>query len=217
MTKLRVLIADDHTLVRTGIKSMLETIEGVTVVAESGEGRETLELIAKHRPDVALVDITMPGLNGIEVARRAAKESPRTRIVILSMHAGEMYVARALKAGVAGYLLKDAAPDELPMALRAVAADEVYLSPAISKKVVEALRRRTEGEPEPLESVTPRQREILQLIAEGRSVKEIAAILELSVKTVEGHRAQLMERLDIHDVAGLVRFAIRAGLVSPDA
>lgn len=217
MTKLRILIADDHTLVRTGIKSMLETIEGVTVVAESGEGRETLEMIAKHRPDVALVDITMPGLNGIEVARRAAKESPRTRIVILSMHAGEMYVARALKAGVAGYLLKDAAPDELQMALRAVARGEVYLSPAISKQVVEALRRHTEGEPEPLEGVTPRQREILQLIAEGCSVKEIAAILELSVKTVEGHRAQLMERLDIHDVAGLVRFAIRAGLVSPEA
>jgi len=216
MTKLRVLLADDHTLVRTGIKSMLETLEGVTVVAESGEGRETLELIAKHRPDVALVDITMPGLNGIEVATRAAKESPRTRVVILSMHAGEMYVARALKAGVAGYLLKDAAPDELPMALRAVASGEVYLSPAISKQVVEVLRRRTEGEPEPLEGVTPRQREILQLIAEGRSMKEIAAILEVSVKTVEGHRAQLMDRLDIHDVAGLVRFAIRAGLVSPD-
>ena len=217
MTKLRVLLADDHTLVRTGIKSMLETLEGVTVVAESGEGRKTLELIAKHRPDVALIDITMPGLNGIEVAERAAKQSPRTRIVILSMHADEMYVARALKAGVAGYLLKDAAPDELPMALRAVVSGEVYLSPAISKQVVEVLRRRTEGESEPLEGVTPRQREILQLIAEGRSVKEIAVILEVSVKTVEGHRAQLMDRLDIHDVAGLVRFAIRAGIVSPEA
>ena len=129
--------------------------DGVEVVAESGDGRETLELIAKHRPDVALVDITMPGLNGIEVAERAAKQSPRTRIVILSMHADEMYVARALKAGVAGYLLKDAAPDELPMALRAVVSGEVYLSPAISKQVVEVLRRRTEGEPEPLEGVTP--------------------------------------------------------------
>ena len=214
MTDLRVLLADDHTLVRTGIKTMLDGIEGITVVAEAGEGRQALELIEKHRPDIALLDISMPGLNGIEVAMRTAGVSPRTRVVILSMHTGEMYVARALKAGVAGYLLKDAAPDELSMALRAVMSGEVYLSPGISKQVVDILRRRTEGDPEPLEGVTPRQREILQLIAEGHSMKEIAAMLDLSIKTVEGHRAQLMDRLDIHDVAGLVRFAISAGLVS---
>ena len=214
MTDLRVLLADDHTLVRTGIKAMLKGIEGVTVVAEAGEGREALELIVRHRPDIALLDISMPGLNGIEVAERAARESTKTRVVILSMHTGVMYVARALKAGVAGYLLKDAAPDELSMALRSVMSGEVYLSPGISKHVVDILLRRTEGDPEPLEGVTPRQREVLQLIAEGHSLKEIAGILGLSVKTVEGHRAQLMDRLDIHDVAGLVRFAIRAGLIS---
>jgi DNA-binding NarL/FixJ family response regulator len=189
----------------------------VRVVAEASDGREALDLIETHRPDVALVDITMPGLNGLEVAARAAKASPRTRILILSMHAGEAYVAQALAAGVGGYLLKDAADDELAMALKVVARGDVYLSPRISKQVVERYARAAATEPDPLAGLTARQREILQLVAEGKSSKQIAALLELSIKTVESHRGQIMERLGVHDVTGLVRFAIRVGLVSPDS
>lgn len=216
MSRMRVLLADDHTLVRAGIRALLESIEGVEVVAESGDGRETLELIIKHRPDVGLLDIAMPGLSGLEVAKRAARESPKTRIIILSMHADLTYVREALRAGVAGYLLKGAAVSELPLALRAVTRGESYLTPKISQQVVEGFLRDTEAEPGPLSGLTTRQREILQLIAEGRSMKEIAGILDISVKTVETHRLRLMERLGIHDVSGLVRFAIRAGLISPD-
>jgi DNA-binding NarL/FixJ family response regulator len=212
-----VLLADDHTLFRKGMSALLQAIPGVRVVAETSDGREALELIEKHRPDVALVDITMPGLNGLEVAARAAKASPHTRILIVSMHAGEAYVAQALAAGVGGYLLKDAADDELAMALKVVARGDVYLSPRISKQVVERYSRAVATEPDPLAGLTARQREILQLVAEGKSSKEIAAMLELSVKTVESHRGQIMERLGVHDVTGLVRFAIRVGLVSPES
>jgi DNA-binding NarL/FixJ family response regulator len=211
---MRVLLADDHTLVRAGIRSLLEAMDGVEVVAESGDGREALELIGKHRPDVALLDIGMPGLSGLEVAKRAADESPRTKIVILSMHADATYVTQALRAGVAGYLLKGAAVSELPLAFQAVARGETYLTPKVSRSVVEGFLRDTE--PVPVEGLTARQREILQLIAEGHSTKEIARILEVSVKTVETHRTRLMDRLDIHDVPGLVRFAIRAGLVTSE-
>jgi len=216
MSPVRVLLADDHTLVRAGIRSLLESIDGVQVVAECGDGRETLELIGKHRPDVALIDIGMPGLSGLEVAKRAERESPRTRIVILSMHADKIHVSQALRAGVAGYLLKGASVAELPLALQAVMRGETYLTPKISKHVVESFLQEDQTAAGPLEGLTARQREILQLVAEGRSTKEIAGVLDVSVKTVETHRARIMERLDIHDVAGLVRFAIRAGLVSPD-
>ncbi len=215
MSKIRVLLADDHTLVRGGIRSLLESVDNVEVVAESGDGREALELVAKHRPDVALLDIGMPGLNGLEVAKRAPKESPKTRIIILSMHGDVTYVKQALRAGVAGYLLKGAAVAELPLALKAVMRGETYLSPKISKHVVEMLRDPSE-ETDSLSGLTTRQREILQLIAEGRSTKEIAGVLEVSIKTVETHRARLMERLDIHDVPGLVRFAIRSGIVTTE-
>jgi DNA-binding NarL/FixJ family response regulator len=210
----RVVLADDHNLVRAGLRALLEDIPGVQVVGEAADGREALSLILQLRPDVALLDIAMPELNGLEAAARVAREAPGTRVVMLSMHANESYVAQALKAGVAGYVLKDAFADELPIVLRTVARGETYLSPGISKQVVDALRTRlATGETDVL---TPRQREILQLIAEGKSTKEIAHLLELSVKTVETHRAQIMERLDIHDVPGLVRYAIRAGLVSPE-
>jgi len=214
MSAIRVLLADDHTLVRAGIRALLELIERVEVVAESEDGRDALELIGKHRPDVALLDIGMPGLSGLEVAKRAQKDSPRTRVVILSMHADASYVTQALRAGVAGYLVKGAAVAELPLAIKAVMRGETYLTPKISRSVVEKFL--DDGEPmaDPLSGLTSRQREILQLIAEGRTTKEIAGVLEVSVKTVETHRARLMERLDIHDVPGLVRFAIRAGLVS---
>ena len=214
---MRVLLADDHTLFRDGLRSLLERLGDVTVAGEAGDGREALKLIEEQSPDVAIVDITMPGLSGLEVAARAKRVSPATRVIILSMHAGEAYVAHALRAGVAGYLLKDSAAAELALALRAVRRGETYLSPAISKHVVGGFLHGTRGEADPLALLTPRQREILQHIAEGKANKVIAADLGLSVKTVEAHRAQLMDRLDIHDVAGLVRLAIRAGLVTPDS
>lgn len=213
---MKVIIADDHTLVREGIRALLERLPTVTVVGEAGDGRQAQALLEKHRPDVALLDITMPGLNGLELAGRAERLSPRTKVIILSMHAGEAYVAQALRAGVAGYLLKDAAAAELEFALQSVSRGETYLSPAISRQVVEGYLKVSEEGADPLAGLTARQREILQLVAEGKSTKEIAGLLEVSVKTVESHRAQLMERLDIHDVPGLVRFAIRAGLVSSE-
>jgi len=215
--KVRVLLADDHTLVRAGIRSLLETIEGVEVVAETGDGREALALIARHRPDLAVLDIGMPGLNGIEVARQSAKDTPKTKFLILSMHDDASHVRQAMRVGVAGYLLKGAAVAELPLAIKAVMEGETYLTPKASRHVVRGFLDERESGIDPLESLTPRQREILQLIAEGKSTKEIAGILELSVKTVETHRARMMTSLDIHDVPGLVRFAIRSGLVSPEA
>ena len=210
---MKVLLADDHTLFREGVRSLLERAAGVEIVAEYGDGREALEGIERLRPDVALLDITMPGMNGLEVATRAMRASPGTRIVLLSMHANEAYVSQALRAGVSGYLLKDAAAAELELALRAVAQGNRYLSPAISKQVLEGIVEGRPLEADPLAGIPARQREILQLIAEGKHTKEIASILGVGVKTVETHRARLMDRLDIHDVAGLVRFAIRAGLV----
>jgi DNA-binding NarL/FixJ family response regulator len=217
MSGTRVLLADDHTLVRAGLRSLLESIPGVEVVAETGDGREALELIGTERPDVALLDIGMPSLNGLEVAKRAAKESPRTRLVMLSMHADASYVRQALRAGASGYLLKGAAVSELPLALQAVMRGETYLTPKVSQEVVQGfLRDGSANDTDPLAGLTERQREILQLIAEGKTTKEIAFGLEVSAKTVETHRARMMERLGIHDVPGLVRFAIRAGIVSSD-
>ncbi len=224
MKPTRVLLAEDHTLVRAGIRALLQNLAGIEVVAEASDGREALRLIKTYQPDVVLMDIAMAGLNGLEATARVTKEFPTVRVVILSMHSTEEYVAQALRAGAAGYLLKDAAAAELELAVTAVARGETYLSPAVSKHVIADYLRRVGdreasgggGATPASELLTPRQREILQLIAEGRSTKEIAAILHLSVKTVETHRTQLMARLDIHDVAGLVRYAIRIGLVTPD-
>lgn len=216
MKKIRVLLADDHTLVRAGIRSLLETVDDVEVVAECGDGHEALELITRHRPDVALLDIGMPGMNGIEIARRSARVAPKMRVVILSMYDDKTHVRQAIRAGVAGYLLKGAAVAELPIAIAAVAAGQSYLTPKISRLVVDGLLHEEPVGADPLEGLTQRQREILQLVAEGRSTKEIAGILDVSIKTIETHRARLMERLDIHDVPGLVRFAIRSGLVSSE-
>jgi DNA-binding NarL/FixJ family response regulator len=220
---MRVVLADDHNLVRAGIRALLERIPGVEVVGEASDGREALALIQREKPDLALLDISMPELNGLEAAQRIAREVPRTRLVILSMHANEAYVARALKLGVVGYMLKEGFAEELPVLLRAAERDEIYLSPGISKQLVYALQARStsrEGQAGAGDTdgvLTSRQREILQLVAEGKSTKDIAQVLSLSVKTVETHRAQLMDRLGIHDVAGLVRYAIRAGLVSSEA
>ncbi len=216
MKPIRVLLADDHALVRAGFRALLQSLPDMEVVAEAGDGREALRLISLHQPDVILMDIGMPGLNGLEAAAQIIQESPQVRIIILSMHAHEEYVLRALRTGAAGYLLKDAGTTELELAVRAVMRGEMYLSPAISKHVIAEYVQRIGSQPNSLEQLTPRQREILQLIAEGQTTKEIARILNLSVKTVETYRTQLMDRLDIHDIAGLVRYAIRMGLISPD-
>lgn len=216
MKPIRVVVAEDHALVRAGICSLLEKLPGVEVVGEAADGREALELLKTQAPHVALLDISMPGMNGLEAAARAARRFPATRVILLSMHANEEYVHRALKAGVAGYLLKDSGTAELELAVRAVARGETFLSPAISKQVISDYVRRTGAETSSLEALTPRQREVLQMIAEGHTTKAIARKLELGVKTVETHRAQLMKRLDIHDVAGLVRYAIRVGLVNSE-
>jgi DNA-binding NarL/FixJ family response regulator len=213
MKSIRILLADDHTLVRAGIRSLVQSLPGVQVVAEAGDGREALSLIEMHQPDVALLDIAMPGLNGLEVAAQVVDNFPYVRVMILSMHATEEYVLRALRAGAAGYLLKDADTAELELAIKAVTNGETYLSPAVSKHVTEYVRRIGEGEHSTLERLTPRQREVLQLVAEGHTTQEIARLMNLSVKTVETHRTQLMDRLDIHDIAGLVRYAVREGLV----
>jgi DNA-binding NarL/FixJ family response regulator len=201
--------------VRAGIRGLLEGLEGVEVVGEAGEGQEALRLAEALRPDVVLLDVGMPGLNGLEVAPRIGAFDPSIRVIILSMHTSEEYVLRALRAGCAGYLLKASAVSELEVAVRAVACGETYLSPAVSKRVVDDYVRRTGGAPDPLDALTPRQREI-QLAAEGHSSKEIGQRLELSYRIVEAHRAQLMERLGVHDLAGLVRFAVRVGLIRPE-
>jgi DNA-binding NarL/FixJ family response regulator len=211
-----VLLADDHALLRAGLRALIKDMPGIEVSAEAEDGAEALRLMIETRPATALVDISMPRLNGLEVTARAAKEAPGTRIIILSMHAYEEYVHRALVAGAAGYLLKNADEGELEQALRTVARGQTWLSPSISKTVVDALARGEKPAPGPFEILSPRQREILQLIAEGYSSKDIARRLDLGVKTVEKHRTELMDRLGIHGVAGLVRYALRAGIVQPE-
>jgi DNA-binding NarL/FixJ family response regulator len=220
---MRVFLADDHQLVRAGIRSLLVGLPDVEIVGEAGNGQDALRELLATRPDVALIDISMPGLNGLELVARLARELPATRTVMLSMHSSPGHVSQALRAGVRGYLLKDAAAEELPLLLRAVERGETYLSPAISKQVVAGFlgrasaSREDNGETDAsAAALTPRQREILQLVAEGRSTKEIASLLDLSVKTVETHRTQIMQRLDIHDVPGLVRYAIRTRLISSE-
>lgn len=214
MKPIRVLLAEDHALVRAGFRALLEALVDIEVVSEAGDGREALRLIEQHKPHVVLMDIKMPGLNGLEATNRVTRDFPFVAVIILSMHLDEEYVWQALRAGAAGYLVKDAGPTELEVAIRAVARGETYLSPSISKHVIADYLRRIGDEPDPpREQLTPRQREVLQLIAEGRTTREIAQILSVSFKTAEAHRTRLMKRLDIHDLAGLVRYAIRSGLV----
>ncbi len=209
---IQVILVEDHHLVRAGIRSLLNTISGITVIAEASNGREALETLAKHKPDVALVDIAMPDMSGLEVTEKVTSQYPDVRVVILSMYSDEEYVRQALRAGASGYVLKDAHKEELELALKSVAEGGMYLSHAVSKHVVDYLRRAGE-ETQRLEQLTDRQKEILRMIAEGSTTKEIAHALSLSAKTVETHRAHLMERLDIHDLAGLVRYAVQAGIV----
>lgn len=214
MKPLRLLLADDHTLVRAGLRALLDGMDGVTVVAEADNGEQAVALAQALAPDVALLDITMPSLNGLQAAERILAQSPPPRVIILSMHAAEEYVNRALALGVSGYLLKDAATLELQAALEAVSAGQTYLSPRITSQLLESRLKTGEGAARP--GLTARQLEVLRLLALGKSVKEIAYDLQLSAKTVETYRAQIMERLDLHDLASLVRYAIRTGLISAE-
>ncbi|NCS62142.1 MAG: response regulator transcription factor [Rhodoferax sp.] len=208
------MLADDHTLVRAGLHKLLDAIPSVAVVGEAGDGQTLLELAAQHHPDVVLMDIAMPGLNGLEATARLLHDNPAVRVMILSMHQSEEYVRRALRLGAVAYLLKDAAPMELELALAAVMRGETYLSPAVSKGVVSDYVQRLRGDDQAGDPLSARQREVLQRIAQGLSTKEIARQLDLSVKTVETHRTSLMKLLDVHEVTGLVRYAIKTGLVS---
>jgi RNA polymerase sigma factor (sigma-70 family) len=206
------MLVDDHALVRAGIRALIDTLDGVEVVAEAGNGREALQQVVEFAPDLVLLDLTMPEMNGFEVLEQIVRRSPQVRIIILTMHEAREYTIRALRLGAAGFIPKSAAANELKQGIESVMRGETYIteetphdvSPILSESRAQRL----------LEKLTPRQREILVLIAEGQTTKQIARDLNISVKTVESHRSQLMERLDIRDVAGLVRFAIRTGLVS---
>jgi len=210
---IRVLLADDHALVRAGIRALIDVMEGVEVVAEAGDGEEALRLIREHQPDVVLLDITMPQRSGFDVLEEARRDFPGVKIVILTVHDAGEYAIRALRAGASGFLTKSAASAELKQAIEMVVRGETYISPAISRKTLLEYGKGASPGSGPLADLTPRQQEILKLIAEGSSTKKIARSLNISVKTVESHRAQLMDRLNIHDVAGLVRYAIRIGIV----
>ena len=215
MKPVRVLIVDDHDLVRAGLKLLVQVIEGVEVVGEGSNGREAIALAQKLRPDVVLMDLLMPELNGLDATARIVAGDAAVRVVILSMSAAEEAVLPALRAGAVGYLLKNVRPIELEMAIRAAARGETYLCSAVSKHVVDRCFERSHAADELYDHLTPRQREVLQLVAEGRTSKEIAGRLGVSVRTAETHRVQLMGALDIHDIAGLVRYAIRKGMVAP--
>jgi DNA-binding NarL/FixJ family response regulator len=208
--KIRVLLADDHALVRQGFRLILSSQPDIEIVGEAGNGRETVELAEKLRPDVVVMDVAMPEMNGIEATRRLATLAPRTRVLALSMYKDSLYVREILRAGARGYLLKDAFDRDLVAAVRAVAAGEGYLSPAVSEAVLSDYRRHVS---DPWDLLSSREREVLQLIAEGKTNKEIAAALNLSVYTVDAHRGRIMEKLNVHSVSELVRFAVRAGLV----
>ena len=213
---MRLVIADDHALVRAGMRVLIEKMSGIEVVGEATDGHEAIELVARTHPALVLMNISMPGFNGLDATARLTKDHPRTRVLIVSMHADEEYVRRAFAVGASGYLLKSADKNEMELAICAVCRGDVWISPSVSKTVVAALQRGEEPA-DPFELLTPRQREILQLVAEGLSSKEIADQLGLSTKTVESHRAQLMKRTGVHSLPGLVRYAIRLGLVSPNA
>lgn len=212
MKPIRVLVADDHALLRAGVRALLEKLPGIEVIGEAGNAREALALVEKHRPNLVLMDLSMPGLNGIEGTAQAARKYPDIRILILSMHTDEEHVVQALRAGAAGYLVKDAVPAELELAVRAVARGEAYVSPAVARYAING-KLAAEAGADPLAPLTPRLREILQLIIEGHTTKEIARLLHTSPKTVENHRARLMRRLGVRDVASLVRYALQHGII----
>jgi DNA-binding NarL/FixJ family response regulator len=208
--KIHILLADDHAVVRQGFKMILAAQPDMEIVGEAGNGREALELAGKLQPDVIVMDVAMPELNGIEATRRVADLSPRSRVLALSMHKDSVYVREILRAGARGYLLKDSIASDLLAAVRAVARGEGYLSPGVSDAVLNDYRRHVT---DPIDLLTSREREVLQMIAEGKTNKEIATVLNLSVYTVDAHRGRIMEKLNLHSVTDLVRFAVRCGLV----
>ena len=214
MDVIRVILADDHAFMRIGLRSLLDEVEGIEVVAEAADGETALRLVEGLRPHVLISDISMPKLDGLGLAARVAADYPATRVLILSMHAEREFAIKALAGGAAGYLLKEAGPGELEAAIRAVARGESYLSPAISGHLVVEYSQLARAEVERPGPLTPRQIEVLKLVAEGLTTKAIARRLGISVKTVETHRTQVMDRLDIRDIAGLVRYALRAGLIT---
>jgi DNA-binding NarL/FixJ family response regulator len=212
---LRVLLADDHAIVRRGLKSLLETEPGLTVVAEAGDGLEAIRLADEHDPDLAILDVGMPKLNGIEVAARLQKLRRPPHVIILSMHADESYIIRALSAGARAYLLKDATDEDLIPAVRTVAAGKPFFSPAVAGVLVDDYVRQlqTRGLSDSYHLLTDREKEVLQLLAEGRSNKEVASILNLGLSTVETHRGNLMQKLNLHNTAEIVLYAVRKGII----
>ena len=212
MKPIRVLIADDHALVRAGIRALVEKIDGLVVVGEAGKGREVLTLVQELKPNLVLLDLTMPDGGGFEVLNHVRKHFPEIRVIVLTVHEAGEYASRALREGAMGFLPKSAASTELEQAIQTVIRGEVYISPEMSRIIVLEFGKGATKK-ERFDTLSPRQREVLRLIAEGRTTKQIAQELEISVKTVETHRAQLMERLSIRDVAGLVRYAILVGLI----
>jgi two-component system response regulator NreC len=208
---LRLLLADDHEVVREGLKVLLER-QGFDVVAEAGDGREAVHRARDVAPDVAVLDLSMPELNGLDAAQEITRLSPRTRCILLTMHSEYPHVIEALRGGLRGYVVKTHAATDLVHAIHEVCRGRIYLSASISQAVIETYLAKAEPAPDPL---TPREREVLQLVADGKTTKEIAELLRVSVKTAEGHRIRIMKRLDIHATAGLVRYAIRQGLVQP--
>ena len=207
----RIVLADDHVLVRQGLKSLLER-ENFQVMGEASDGQEAVKLIETHHPDIAIMDISMPILNGIDAARGLSRIAPKTKVILLTQHEEEQYIHEALEAGVKGYVLKNQVANDLIQAIRQVGRGEFYLSPGISRAVMEAFRNKSERPADPL---TARERQVLQLIAEGKSTKDTASVLGISVKTAESHRMRLMQKLDIHETASLVRYAVRRGLIQP--
>ncbi|MDX6611239.1 MAG: hypothetical protein QOD75_425 [Blastocatellia bacterium] len=213
MLQIRTLIADDHALVRAGIRALVERIDGVKVVAEAGDGTEALQLTRELQPNLVLLDITMPNESGFGVLEHLSRESPEIKVIVLTVHEAGEYAMRALREGAAGFLPKSAASTELEQAIKTVMRGDVYISPETSKRsMLDYGKGATKRDL--LATLSPRQREVLRLIAEGRTTKQMAQTLDISVKTVESHRAQLMERLNIHDVASLVRYAITVGLIT---
>jgi two-component system, NarL family, response regulator NreC len=210
MKPIRILLADDHAVVRQGFKMILDAQADMEIVGEAGNGREAVDLVEKLKPDVVVMDVAMPELNGIEATRRVTDLSPHTRIIALSMHKDSVYVREVLRAGARGYLLKDSGAVDLVSAVRAVARGEGYLSPAVSNAVLDDYRRHVTN---PIDLLTSREREVLQMLAEGKTNKEIATVLNLSVYTVDAHRGRIMEKLNLHSINELVRFAVRNGLI----
>ena len=210
-----IVVADDHKIVREGLVKLLEGQADISVIGEAADGEEAVKMVLEKKPDIVIMDIWMPRLSGIDATRRIVKRGSQTKVLVLSMHESRTYVEEVLRAGASGYIVKNSASSDLLQAIEAVQGGASYLSPAITQQVVDAIARPGDSSPSGVAMLTDREREVLQLIAEGLSSKEIAGMLGVSLKTIDSHRSNLMQKLDIHKVSGLVRFAIRAGLVEP--